>query len=80
MAGILIYTAASDSEGTLGGLVLLGQPVTLSRRIQQALESMRICVNRDAAWILSEAFGKHTSTSSEESIRLQCFRRSQFMK
>jgi hypothetical protein len=43
MAGILIYTAASDSEGTLGGLVQLGQPVTLGRQIQQALESMRIC-------------------------------------
>ncbi len=42
-AGILIYTAASDSEGTLGGLVQLGQPVTLGRQIQHALESMRIC-------------------------------------
>ena len=26
MAGILLYTAASDSEGTLGGLVALGEP------------------------------------------------------
>jgi hypothetical protein len=43
IAGILIYTAASDSEGTLGGLVQLGQPVTLGRQIQNALESMRIC-------------------------------------
>lgn len=43
MAGILIYTAASDSEGTLGGLVQLGQPVTLGRQIQHALESMRLC-------------------------------------
>jgi len=43
MAGILIYTAASDSEGTLGGLVQLGQPVPLGRQIQHALESMRIC-------------------------------------
>jgi hypothetical protein len=43
MAGILIYTAASDSEGTLGGLVQLGQPVSLGRQIQNALESMRIC-------------------------------------
>ena len=25
-AGILIYTAAADSDGTLGGLVELGQP------------------------------------------------------
>ena len=41
-AGILIYTAASDSEGTLGGLVQLGQPVTLGRQLQHLLESMRI--------------------------------------
>jgi hypothetical protein len=43
MAGILIYTAASDSEGTLGGLVQLGQPITLGRQMQNALEAMRIC-------------------------------------
>jgi hypothetical protein len=45
MAGVLIYTAASDSEGTLGGLVQLGQPVSLGRQLQQALESMRICAS-----------------------------------
>lgn len=43
MAGILIYTAASDSEGTLGGLVQLGQPQSLGRQLRGALESMRIC-------------------------------------
>ena len=43
MAGVLIYTAASDSEGTLGGLVHLGQPHIMGRLIRQALESMRIC-------------------------------------
>ena len=26
MAGILIYTAAGDSEGTMGGLVRMGKP------------------------------------------------------
>jgi MrfA Zn-binding domain len=45
MAGILVYTAASDSEGTLGGLVNLGQPISLGRHISQALESMRICAS-----------------------------------
>ena len=45
MAGILIYTAASDSEGTLGGLVSLGEPQPLGRHIQQALEAMRICAS-----------------------------------
>ena len=43
MAGILLYTAAPDSEGTLGGLVELGDPVTLGRHLQQGLESMRLC-------------------------------------
>jgi len=45
MAGILLYTAAPDSEGTLGGLVELGAPQTLGRHLQQALESMRICAS-----------------------------------
>jgi hypothetical protein len=45
MAGILIYTAAPDSEGTLGGLVDLGNPAFLGRHLQQALESMRVCAS-----------------------------------
>lgn len=45
MAGILLYTAAPDSEGTLGGLVELGTPLTLGRHLQQALENMRICAS-----------------------------------
>ncbi len=45
MAGILIYTAAPDSEGTLGGLVELGEPDTLGRHLQQALEAMRLCAS-----------------------------------
>lgn len=43
MAGILLYTAAPDSEGTLGGLVSLGWPETLSRHLDQALERVRLC-------------------------------------
>ena len=45
MAGILLYTAAPDSEGTLGGLVEMGEPLTLGRHMQQALESMRLCAS-----------------------------------
>ncbi|MBD2450098.1 DUF1998 domain-containing protein [Nostoc sp. FACHB-152] len=45
MAGILIYTAAPDSEGTLGGLVSLGEPKTLGYHIDQALEQMRLCAS-----------------------------------
>jgi hypothetical protein len=43
MAGILIYTAAADSDGTLGGLVQLGKPENLGRLIRQALQRARIC-------------------------------------
>ena len=45
MAGILIYTAAPDSEGTLGGLVSLGEPKALERHIEAALESARLCAS-----------------------------------
>jgi hypothetical protein len=45
MAGILLYTAAPDSEGTLGGLVELGNPLTLGRHLDQALESLRLCAS-----------------------------------
>lgn len=45
MAGVLIYTAASDSEGTLGGLVRLGETDRLERAIDHALDAMRICAS-----------------------------------
>lgn len=45
MAGILIYTAAPDSEGTLGGLVELGNATTLGRHLQQELENIRVCAS-----------------------------------
>ena len=42
-SGILIYTAAGDSEGTLGGLVRLGEPPRLAQTVLQALESAAWC-------------------------------------
>jgi hypothetical protein len=45
MAGVLLYTAAPDSEGTLGGLVSLGQPKELVRHLDQAFEAMRLCAS-----------------------------------
>ncbi|WP_345193457.1 DUF1998 domain-containing protein [Kistimonas scapharcae] len=42
-AGILIYTAAADSDGTLGGLVDLGKPENLGRLLESALYRARIC-------------------------------------
>ena len=51
MAGILLYTAAPDSEGTLGGLVQMAAPTEpdapsdLGRHIEQALEQMKLCTS-----------------------------------
>lgn len=42
-AGILLSTAASDSEGTLGGLVALGEPANLGRLLDAAFEDGRRC-------------------------------------
>lgn len=42
-AGFLIYTAAADSDGTLGGLVDLGKPENLGRLLKQALNRAKIC-------------------------------------
>ncbi|KAB7578999.1 sulfate ABC transporter substrate-binding protein, partial [Verminephrobacter sp. Larva24] len=38
-----IYTAAADSDGTLGGLVDLGKPENLGRLLRQALDRSKIC-------------------------------------
>lgn len=43
MAGILLYTAAPDSEGTLGGLVRLADPDLLGRVLDQALRAAKLC-------------------------------------
>jgi hypothetical protein len=43
MAGVLLYTAAPDSEGTLGGLVSLGEPEELGPLLTQALERAQLC-------------------------------------
>lgn len=45
MAGILLYTASPDSEGTLGGLVRLGEPDQLGRLLPQALIDMELCAS-----------------------------------
>lgn len=43
MAGVLVYTAAADSEGTLGGLVSMANPQTLGRVIEAALRRTELC-------------------------------------
>jgi hypothetical protein len=43
MSGILIYTSAPDSEGSLGGLVELGSSERFSDILWQSLEEARLC-------------------------------------
>jgi hypothetical protein len=43
MAGILIYTAAGDAEGTLGGLVRMGKPKKLEPLLWRSLAGARWC-------------------------------------
>ena len=43
MAGVLLYTASPDSEGTLGGLVALAEPDRLEATLRNALERAELC-------------------------------------
>jgi hypothetical protein len=43
MAGMLLYTAAGDSEGTMGGLVRMGQAGALERVVGAALADAEWC-------------------------------------
>lgn len=43
MAGVLIYTATPDSEGSLGGLVELGRTDRFSDSLYRALQEARLC-------------------------------------
>jgi hypothetical protein len=43
MAGLLVYTATSDSAGSLGGLVAQGEPELLHRTVRSALRRAEWC-------------------------------------
>jgi len=43
MAGLLIYTAEGDSDGTLGGLVRMGKGVTFTGMFEQAIMNASWC-------------------------------------
>jgi hypothetical protein len=43
MAGVLIYTATSDSQGSLGGLVEMGRTEELGPLLTRALDGARLC-------------------------------------
>lgn len=57
MAGILIYTASGDSEGTLGGLVRQGRSDTLPYVFRKAIETAIACSN-DPVCSLSQGQGR----------------------
>ncbi|MFD4697134.1 DrmB family protein [Streptomyces niveus] len=56
MAGFLIYTATSDSAGSLGGLVAQGEPTRLEKSLPSALSRARWC-SADPLCVESEASG-----------------------
>ena len=43
MAGVLLYTASPDSEGTLGGLVTLSEPMRLAGVLRDAVLRAKLC-------------------------------------
>lgn len=57
MAGILIYTAGGDSEGTLGGLVRQGRSDVFPGIFRKAIEAARLCSN-DPVCSLSNGQGR----------------------
>ena len=62
MTGILLYTSASDSEGTLGGLVSLSLPEQFGRHIDGALEQMQSCASDP---LCAEHSSRHENTLHE---------------
>ena len=59
MAGIFIYTASGDSEGTLGGLVRQGKPDAFPQIFKRAIDAARTCSN-DPVCILSGGQGRES--------------------
>ena len=56
MAGILLYTSSSDSDGSLGGLVRNGEPATFERIFRNMLQEASWC-SSDPICIESKAQG-----------------------
>jgi MrfA Zn-binding domain len=62
MCGLLLYTAAGDADGTLGGLVTLGRPEMLERVIEGALE--------EAAWCAGDPICMESTGQGPDSLNL----------
>lgn len=58
MAGMLIYTAAGDSEGTLGGLVRMGKPGNLEAVLRHAIGGARWCSADPVCMEIGESGGQ----------------------
>jgi hypothetical protein len=63
MAGVLIYTAAGDADGTLGGLVAQGSPERLPQIIVEALRRSAWCSN-DPVCLEGAASGADTGNGA----------------
>ena len=61
MQGVLIYTASGDSEGTLGGLVLQGEPHRLKAVFERAINQSKWC-SSDPVCI--ESLGQGTDSAN----------------
>lgn len=62
MAGVLIYTGSTDSEGTLGGLSRMAEPGSLGPVVRRAVEN--------AAWCSSDPICSETKNTGERTQNL----------
>ncbi|MDT3728045.1 DUF1998 domain-containing protein [Streptomyces sp. DSM 41972] len=62
MAGVLVYTATSDSAGSLGGLVAQGEPEPLDRAVRSAI--------RRAEWCASDPLCREAEAAGSIGINL----------
>ncbi|MEU9518175.1 DUF1998 domain-containing protein [Streptomyces sp. NPDC048224] len=62
MAGVLVYTATSDSAGSLGGLVAQGEPDLLARTVRSAV--------RRAGWCSSDPLCMEAETAGSTGTNL----------
>lgn len=60
MAGILVYTASGDSEGSMGGLVRMGEPANFGRLFESALEDAKWCSSDPVCTECGEEGGQGT--------------------
>ncbi|CAL9491533.1 DrmB family protein [Streptomyces sp. enrichment culture] len=62
MAGILLYTATSDSAGSLGGVIAQGEPDRLARSLESALARL--------SWCSADPLCMETETAGVNSLNL----------